>query len=205
MPKVCVSDNLSVAGGRLGLAPWSVPRVVKDNTTASIGDGPFGQQTTLPGKLMIIAVETWTNTSPVPHSVLLRVQRPETNWVVSNPNVVQLRDQWTHVITSTGEYAPDPDPSSTYRSAVGGGVDLAANSSATPLFGRFWQYRDTHITEDLLGPVPPGYTLEVQYRRYLWTPPPWADNASLNAPLHEAYCRGVRIIFFAMPELEGAV
>ena len=203
MPKVCVSDNLSITGTALGLAKWSVPRIVHDSFTPSFGDGAFGNLTVLPGRLLTDAISSWQNTSPIDQTVLLRVQRPYCNWVISNPNALQMRDNWTHVIAPAVALPPNPDPSSVYKSQVGGSVDMSSNSSGTPTHGLFWQWRDSHITEEILGPVPPGMTLSVWYRRYLWTPPPWSDNSNNGSPLNEAYSRGVRIIMLALPQLDG--
>jgi hypothetical protein len=198
-----VSDNLKITAGALGLEKWAVPRIVVDNFTSSIGDGSFGNTPTLPGRLMVDAIESWTNDAPIPAMVLLRVQRPYVNWMVSNPNYVQLRDQWNVNIAPVLTLPAPPDPSTVLKSQVGGSIDMGTNNTGQPLRGAFWQWRDAHITEEMVGPVPPGQTITVWYRRYLWTPPPWSDNANAGAPLHACYARGVRLVMLALPAQDG--
>lgn len=198
MVEVCVSQNLSIDDGVLGIAPWASPRVVASVRAASTGDGPIDATITLPGKLLIDASTSWTSDSPVDCMVLLRVQRAYRSFLTSNPNAVQIRDRWTSRI---GPGVPDvPDVSNVYQSQFGGALDLSSNSVATPITGRMWQYQDTHLTEDWLGPVESGETLTVWYRAYAWTPPPWSDNANLDDPQHEVAVRAVRLVLMAFPQ-----
>jgi hypothetical protein len=40
----------------------------------------------------------------------------------------------------------------------------------------------------------------MHYRCYVWTPPPWSDNANKNSPKHEAAARWARIQMIAFPQ-----
>lgn len=204
MAQVCVSRNLNIDGNELTAAPWSVPRVVLDRTFNSTGDGPFGQQTTAPGKLMIDSgVLSWTSDSPLPTTILIRVQRAYRTYVTSSPNVVQIRDRWT---TSIGGTTPRvPDTSSIYQGATGGGVDMSTDRSTRPNAGKIFVWEDACMTEDMFGPVPPGKAFKLRYRCNLWTPPPWSNNANENNPQHEAYVRSTRIQMIALPLRDEAV
>jgi hypothetical protein len=205
MTKVCVSRNLTITDGVLGLAPWSVPRIVVDVVAPSIGDGQIGATTSLPGKLMIDKQVSWTNDAPLPTPVLFRLQRGGREFSTSNPNAVQVRDRWT-TRQGVGPQTPAvPDTTTVLQSQFGGALDLSSNTTATPIAGRLWQFIDAQITEDWLGPVEPGETLSVWYRCTAWTPPPWADNANNNAPFHDVYVRNARMQLVAMPVSDEAI
>lgn len=201
-PQTCVSRNLKVSQGVLGIEPWSTPRIVADVTVNSTGDGTYTSLVTLPGKLLLDQQISWQNTSPLPARVLLRVGRAWRDFLVSNPNAVQVRDRWTTRIDGT---PPVPDTSTVLQSQFGGALDLSSNSVATPLAGRLWVHQDAHIVEDWLGPVEPLARLNIWYRAYLWTPPPWSNNANNNSPAHQANVRSVRLQLMAFPELDEAV
>lgn len=204
MVQTCVDRNMSIDGGELGIEPWSLPRHVMDQTVASTGDGAFTQQTDLPGKLMIDSgILTWTSDSPLPAMMLVRVQRLTRSWQVSNPNIVQIRDRYTTSIGSTDPRLPET--SSTFQGQSGGGIDVGTNSTSVPLVGRLWVYEDAHITEEWLGPVPPGEDFNIWYRCYLWTPPPWSNNANNNSPTHTATVNGARIQLIAFPTVDTAI
>lgn len=204
MAQVCVSRNLDISTGELGVQPWSVPRHVYDQSFASVGNGPFTAQTNLPGKLMIDSgVQTWTNTSPLPAQILLRVQRGSRYFTVSAPNLVQIRDRWTTSIGSAGPRTPDV--SNQYQGASGGGVDMSTRTTTLPWAGLAWVWDDAMITEDWFGPIPPGEDFKFWYRCTLWTPPPWSNNANGGVPLHECELDPVRIQLMAFPVQDEAV
>jgi hypothetical protein len=203
MAEVCITRNTTITDGVLGIAPWSVPRIVFDQTYNSTGDGAFTQLTTLPGKLMIDSgIQSWTNTSTLPAMVLLRVQRAMRNWVVSNPNAVQIRDRYTYAIDDDPRV---PDTSSTYHGASGGSIDVGLAPNGATIAGKYWDYEDPTMFEDWLGPVEPGEQLRVWYRCYLWTPPPWSNNANNSSPEHSANVRNSRIQMMAFPTQDTAV
>lgn len=201
MAQVCVSYNMGITANELTVQPWAVPTHVYDTTFASVGDGSFGVQTTLPGKLMIDSGTapyiTWTNPSPLDAFVLLRIQRDRRDWRISNPNAVQIRDRYTYAIG--GDNPRDPDVSSVYNGHSGGAFDAGAQGNGTPYIGQYWEWEDPTLVEDWLGPVGPSEELKVHYRCNLWTPPPWSNNANNNSPQHEAYVRGARIQLIAFP------
>lgn len=204
MVETCVSRNLNIDGGILGIEPWSTPRLVFDQSYASVGDGAFTQQTTLPGKLMIDSgIQTWTNDSPLDAMVLIRVQRSYRNWVVSNPNAVQIRDRFTYAIG--GEDPRIPDVSSVYHGHSGGALDVGSLTTGATIIGKYWDWEDGTLLEDWLGPVPAGDALKIWYRCNLWTPPPWSNNANNGSPEHSASVRGVRLVLMSFPTRDSAV
>lgn len=204
MAQVCVSKNFEFPGGELTAQPWSVVRHVFDTTFSSVGDGTFDQQTTLPGKLMIDSgVQTWTNDSELDAMVLFRLNRAYRDYVVSNPNVVQIRDRYTFSIGTDDPRVPDT--SNQYQGATGGGVDFSSNTVTQPLAGKLWMWEDANISEDWAGPVAPGEDFNFHYLCYLWTPPPWSNNANENTPEHSARVRSARIQLLAFPTQDQAV
>lgn len=198
-PNVCVDEHLSVDdAGRLGLQPWSVPRLVVDVRADSGADGKLTAIQALPGRLLIEAPPIgWTNRTPVDHMLLIRVTRAWRSWLTSQPNVVQMRDRWTYAMDRTPEV---PSVTGIYASQVGGGFDLGTNSVAEPLPGRQWVWMPAHCVDEWVGPVAPGRRLNLRYRAYVWTPPPWSDNANKNAPQHEARAGYTRIQLLAFPK-----
>ncbi|URM86129.1 hypothetical protein SEA_BIGGITYBASS_29 [Gordonia phage BiggityBass] len=197
MVNVCVSENLQVEAGAISLAPWSVPRLVVDVVGSSSGDGPLFPQVTLPGKLLIDVKAGWVNDAPVDQMVLLRITRGRRDWLVSNPNAIQVRDRWS--------YALDREPAvpttvGSYNSQVGSAIDLGTNTVAEPLDGRQWVSQDAHSSDEWVGPVAPGQKLNVWYRCYVWTPPPFSDNANGSNPQHEVRARYTRVQMIAYPQ-----
>jgi hypothetical protein len=205
MVEVCVSRNMKIASGVLGIAKWSVPRHVADATFDSIGDGTLDPTLTLPGKLLIDGSVSWTSDSPIDTMVLFRLQRAYRDFVTSNPNAVQFRDRWTYKIGNGPQTPEIPDVSTVYNSQMGGAIDLGATNLAVPLRGRLYKFYDAHITEDFFGPVPTGQTITVRYRCYVWTPPPFSDNANSGFPLHEARARSARLQLITYPQQDTAV
>lgn len=203
MAEVCVSRNMSIAGGLLGIEPWTLPRIVLDQTFVSTGDGAYGQQTTLPGKLMIDSgILTWTNPSPLDARLLVRVQRGRQQWQVSNPNAVQVRDRYTYAIDDDPRV---PDTSSVYTGQSGGSIDVGVQVNGTPFLGVYWEWQDPTLTEDWIPGIPPGAQFRMWYRCYLWTPPPWSNNANSNNPQHSAAVHDTRIQLIAFPTQDTEV
>lgn len=204
-PTVCVSENLLInADGELCMAPWSVPRNVVDVLATSSGDTTKLLETrTPPGRLLIDKQVKWINTSPVDHQVRITVTRRWRRWVTSNPNAVQFRDRWSSAITPSGSaevMADEPITTGIFNSQVGSAGDLQTNTVAEPNPGKFWHWWGTNTTDEWIGPLEPGDTLRAWYRCYVWTPPPWSNNANKNAPGHEAQAGWARFQVQVFPE-----
>ena len=203
-PSVCVAENLEVGSdGKLRLAPWSVPRNVVDVVARSSADTTKLTETiTLPGILLIDRQVKWTNDSPVDHMIRAEITRRWRRWVTSNPNAVQFRDRWSSAITPVDTdpvEAAEPITSGILNGQTGSAGDIGTNSVAEPEPGKFWHWWGTNTTEEWLGPVAPGETIRLWYRQYVWTPPPFSDNANKNAPAHEAEAGYARIALWAFP------
>jgi hypothetical protein len=200
---VCVSRNLSIDGGQLGIEPWSVFRLVADVSGTSTGDGALTAQTRLPGKLMIDQTISWVSDSPLPSLMLLRVTRAYRSIITSTPNYVQFREAWETAIDGTPRV---PDPSRLVNSQMGTSFDTGVDNAGQPDFGRMYLHHDMSCSDNwLTDPLPAGSTLNAHYRCYVWTPPPWSPNASEGQPLHEAHARGVRLQLFAAPTLDESI
>lgn len=199
-PNVCVDENLYTdSAGLLVIQPWAVPRLVADVRASSGTDGKLFPEQALPGKLMIDQKLGWRSDSPLESMVLIRVTRASKRWVVSNPNAIQFRDRWTWTIDPDDITPSVPVTTGIYNSQVGSAIDVGTNSVAEPNPGRQWVWTDVNCSDEWVGPVPPGDKLNVWYRSYVWTPPPFSDNANKNSPQHEAHAAWTRIQLIAFP------
>lgn len=195
---VCVSENLTIdADGKLRLAPWSVPRNAVDVLVSSNADGPLLETTALPGKLLIDKQINWKNDTPVDHMVTIRATRRWKRWIVSNPNAIQFRDRWSSAIDTAPAV---PVVSGLFNSQCGSAGDIGTNTVAEPNPGKFWHWWGTNSSDEWVGPVAPGETLNVWYRAYVWTPPPFSDNANKNSPQHEAEAGFTRLQLIVFPQ-----
>lgn len=204
--QVCVGENLAInADGQLEMAPWSVPRNLVDVIAPSGADTiKLPETSTLPGRLMIDKKVSWFNDSPVDHQIRIEVTRRWKRWVTSNPNAIEFRDRWTWTITPANTAIVTPTPpvvSGLYQSITGGAEDVGTNTVAEPLPGVFYHWWGTNTGEEWPDiAVQPGETFTLWYRAYVWTPPPWADDANKNAPNHQAEMGWSRIALMGFPE-----
>jgi hypothetical protein len=188
--QVCIGQNLTVnAQGQLQMAPWSVPQLLYDVIVPSIGDGTIGELTAAPGQLMMSQQLQWINSTPVDYTILIRVIRRWKQWVTSNPNAVEMNDRWAWQIN--GPVSP-PTTVGLYNGLCGSAEDLGTNDVAMPNPGVFyhwwgtttadeWVWENVQGTQDSVN-APAGDTFNFWYQAYVWTPPPWSDNANLNSP-----------------------
>lgn len=199
-PNVCVDENLTVTqDGLLRLAPWSIPRLVIDQMVYSTLDGKIkAPQPVLPGVLMMDQQVSWKNDSPLPCTLRITVGRGTRNWVVSNPNAVQVRDRWTRTVNTQ----PDmPVVTSISNGRTGSAIDLGTNSVAEPNPGRQWLWFGAADSDEWYPEVlQPDDLFRMWYQCYYWTPPPWSGNANKNNPQHEVYTRWSRIRVWAFPQ-----
>ncbi|CPV56914.1 DUF7172 family protein [Mycobacteroides abscessus] len=203
-PNVCIGENLTTdAAGQLRLQPWALVRPIVDIRALSGGDGSIiAPLIALPGKLLIDQKASWRNDSPLPQMVLIRVTRGPRSWLTSNPNAIQFRDRWTTAIDAD---AAMPVTTGIYNSQCGSAWDLGTNSVAEPNPGRQWRWADANSMDEWVGPIDPGATLNLWYRCYVWTPPPWSNNANKNQPQHEARANWTRIEMRAFPQQGNVV
>ena len=199
-PNVCVDENITTDdGGLLHIQPWAMPRLVADVRATSGGDGKLSPQQALPGKLLINQKLGWRNDSPLESMVLIRVIRGSKSWIVSNPNAIQFRDRWTYVIDVDDLTPSEPVTTGIYNSQIGSAMDVGTNSVAEPNPGKQWVWTDINCADEWVGPVLPGERLNVWYRCYVWTSPPWSDDANKNSPEHRANAGWSRIQLIAHP------
>ena len=199
-PRACVAEHLIVDDeGNLTLAPWSVPRNVLDEIAPSSGDTTklLATESLERARMLVNWRGAWLNDTPVAHMARITVTRRYRRWVVSNPNAVQFRDRWSSAID--GEPVT-PVVSGIFNSQTGSAGDIGTNTVAEPNPGVFHHWWGTNTSEEWVGPVEPGSTLNIAYRAYVWTPPPFSNNANKNVPKHEAEAGFARVAVLAVPE-----
>lgn len=197
-PSVCTDEHLVADdAGLLRLQKWSVPRLVADVKANSRADGTMEQSIALPGKLLIETTAGWTNDAPVDMMVLIRVIRCWKSWLTSNPNAIQFRDRWTWALDRTPTV---PVTTGVFNSQTGSAIDLGTNSVAEPNPGRQWVWTPVTMADEWVGPITPKQRFNLHYRAYVWTPPPWSDNANKNSPQHEAAAHYTRVQLIAFPQ-----
>ncbi|ORA38125.1 DUF7172 family protein [Mycobacterium aquaticum] len=203
-PNVCIGENLTTDdAGQLRLQPWAVPRLVADVRGNSGGDGKVYPTTALPGKLLIDIKAGWRNETPLEQQLLIRVVRGPRYWLTSNPNAIQFRDRWTYAMDA--EPGP-PITSGIFNGQTGSAIDLGTNSVAEPQPGQQWMWTDTNMVDEWVPyPIGPGQSFKAWYRCYVWTPPPWSDNANKNSPKHEAKANWARLQLIAFGQQGNVV
>jgi hypothetical protein len=203
-PIVCISENLTTdpVTGLLQINKWSVPKLVVDVMCPSGADGALVATTALPGKLLISQQLQWVNDAPIPRTLLIRITRGSRVWQTSNPNVIQFRDRWQYAANDT---VPEPVTTSVLNSQTGGGVDLGTDSVAQPLPGVQWIWMGAGTTDEWVPyNLNPDDVFNFWYQCYVWTPPPFSDNANQADPIHAAFAQYTRIQFIVFPT-QGAL
>ncbi len=203
MPEVCASRNLDVTAGVLGLEPWSVPRMVNQTVANSVADGTISSSglTAQPGRLLIDTAITYVSDSPLPMMMRLIVFRNYRSIVCSNPNAIQIWDSWNYAIDAT---ARTPDSYNLVNSLCTLGIDVGTNNVAQPYAGVITQDYPATQSEEWYT-LPAGSTLNIKYRCYVWTPPPWSNNANANSPSHSASVRSTTLRLWAFPSADTDV
>lgn len=200
-PNVCLDENLTTdEAGLPQIEPFAVARLVADVKGLSGADGVMFPEESLPGKKLIDIKASWRNDTPLEQMVIIRVTRGPKHIIVSNPNAIQFRDRITHVIDTENITPEIPVTTGIYDSQCGGAADLGTNSVAEPNPGKMWLWWPTSCMDRWVGPVRPGEKLSTWYQCYVWTPPPFSDNANKNSPQHEAYARWSRVSLIVMPQ-----
>lgn len=201
-PNVCVDENIGIDdAGLLVIQPYAVPRVVADVKTLGTGDTAqkLFPDTALPGRMLKDQKVGWRNETPLPCMVMIRVIRASKVWITSNPNAIQFRDRWTYTIDPDNVEPELPLPTGIYNSHTGSAIDLGTNTVAEPNPGKHWVWTDVNTMDEWVGPLEPGEKINLWYREYVWTPPPFSDNANRNKPQHTIISPWTRIVLWAFP------
>lgn len=201
--RVVVGENLVVNDdGELEMAPWSIPMLVHDVMVPSTGDGDLVETIYAPGKLLMDQQLTWRNDTPVDVTMLIRVTRRYKRWIVSNPNAIQFRDRWSWAIDAPAE---NPLTGGIVNSQCGSSADIGTNTVAEPNPGKFWHWWGTNTEDEWVWlTVRQGQTVNFWYKCFVWTPPPFANNANKNQPQHVAEAGWTRVQMIAYPQ-QGAL
>lgn len=205
-PNVCLDENLATDQGLPTIQPWAIPRLVADvKAICNDGDGTVVKTDTLPGKLTAEAKAKFVSDSPLDQLMLIRIVRGPKAIQTSNPNAIQYRDRWTYTLGVDDEQPTAPTVAGLFNSQADVAIDLGTNSVAEPNPGQFWLWAST-TTQDEWAPraLHPGETMNVWYQQYLWTPPPWSDNANKNTPVHNATAKYTRLQLWAFGQ-QGTV
>lgn len=198
--KVCLGENLTSdpTTGLLQMAKCSTPRLVHDVAIQSTGDGAVTEMTTSPGLMLMDHQAQWINDTPVGHTMLIRVIRRWKKVVTSNPNAIQFRDRWAWQINAA---AVEPITSAIMNGQSGLAGDLGTDTVAEPLPGVFTAWLGSNSADEWVGlTLNPGDVFNIWYRMYVWTPPPWSDNANKNAPTHSAEAGWARLQLLVFPQ-----
>jgi hypothetical protein len=200
---VCISENLTINDdGQLQMAQCAVPQCVIDQMIPSTADGALVETIYTPGKLLMNQQFSWRNDTPVNMTILIRVTRRYKRWIVSNPNAIQFRDRWSWAIDSD---AAEPTTGGIFNSQCGSAGDIGTDTVAEPKPGKFYHWWGTSSSEEWVWlPVNVGQTINIWYRCYVWTPPPFSDNANKNQPQHVAEAGWTRFQVIAFPQ-QGAL
>ncbi|QFP94651.1 hypothetical protein I5G59_gp31 [Mycobacterium phage LilMcDreamy] len=197
--KVCLGEHLSVGtDGKLNMAAWAVPRNVLDEIAPSRADTTklLATEQLETARLLVDWKGSWLNDTPVPHMVRVQITRRYKRWVTSNPNAVEFRDRWATAIDAD---AAVPEVTDIHNGRCGSASDVGTNTVAEPNPGKFWHWWGTNTVDEWVGPLEPGQRLNLAYRAYVWTPPPFSNNANKNAPGHEAELGYARIAAHVFP------
>lgn len=198
--QVCLGENLTSdpSTGLLQMAKWSTPRLAHDVAITSSGDGAITEMTTTPGLMLMDHQAQWINDTPVGHTMLIRVIRRWKKVVTSNPNAIQFRDRWAWQINAP---AVEPITSAIMNGQSGLAGDLGTDTVAEPLPGVFTAWLGSNSADEWVGlTLNPGDVFNIWYRMYVWTPPPWSDNANKNAPTHDAEAGWARMQLIVFPQ-----
>ena len=166
------------------------------------GDGAVVSTQSLPGVLRLDLKLSWQNDTPLPQGIKILINRGSRTTVVSNPNAIQYRDRWTWAIDGP---ASRPITTSVSQGRMGSSLDVQTNTVSEPNPGKFWSWDDVNSVEEWVPrELEPEEQLNVWYQCYVWTPPPWSDNANKNSPEHIARAGWVRGMLWADP-VQGSV
>nr|WP_280505821.1 hypothetical protein [Nocardia farcinica] len=177
--------------------------MVAQASAASTDDGSIGTSgiSTPTGRPLVNTGLTWMSDSPLPLMMRLQVIRSYRTIVTSNPNAVEIWDSWR---IGVGQPAADPTSYGLVNSICRLAIDHGTNSSALPNYARVHQDYPATASEEWVE-LPAGEEIDINYRCFVWTPPPWSNNASANSPLHEVYARGVKLRLWAFPMADETV
>lgn len=199
-PNVCIAQDLTTDdSGLLRMQKYAIPEVVRDVKAKSGADGTLFPEVSLPGKLLIEQKLKWRNEYPLPQMIQIRVVRSTKFWITSNPNAIQFRDRWTWTYDPKDVEPEEPITTGIYNSQCGLAGDLGTNTVAEPNPGKFWCWADGNMADEWIGPINPGDYVNLWYRQYVWTPPPFSDNGNKNAPTHEAWAYWARLQLWRFP------
>lgn len=177
MSEVCVSDAFTVVDGALGLAAWTGAVIaLREQEQISYEWPDWSGITSLPGEPLwdheIVAV----NDAPSARLAVFRLQRPySTMFEVPQPNAMQMRDGWAYRV-GPGVTAPPVSVVEDYNGAWTASADSGTFSDGTTRKGRLIRYFPGSMV-DVQVHVPAGETVALRWAGWVWTPPPWSNNA----------------------------
>lgn len=177
MSEVCVSDAFTVTDGALGLAAWT-GAVIESREIEEISYEWPGMTgiTSLPGEALWDHTVIGTNTAGVARLAVFRLQRPYSTMLeVPQPNAMQMRDAWAYRV-GPNVTAPNVSVVEDYNGAWTASADSGTFSDGTTRKGRLYLYFPGSMV-DVQVRVPAGEQVALRWRGYIWTPPPWSNNA----------------------------
>ena len=195
---VCIGDGLDTDGqGRLRLSDGARVVAVSSRWT----DDPVATSsvtTSLPGTEIYQTSLKWTNNTGIDRTVVLLWNRPSLHVRIAQPNAVQMRAKSVFG-PGTSQFGATPDPSHDYDAAWTVSYDKGTQGNGVPKYGHY-----TRMIPGGVGvrqfPVADGDTVSLSWSLHLWNPPPYADNASNNNPIHDVIVSRHHAQVLALPD-----
>lgn len=176
MADVCVSEDFTVDGaGQLSIAAHTRMSHVSTLSAAPVSRRKTWSEIALPGDRMWFLQSQVVNTSPVDRPVMFRLNRPYVFLSPAQPNAIQLRDKWETEVGAS-PIAPAVDVTESYNGVWTASVD-SGPPGGSPQRGRTFPYwPGVMVAETVM--VPAGESAVLSWAGYVWTPPPWSNNAN---------------------------
>lgn len=196
----------------------AVPRLVVEHVANSTADGPFTQQAPASiypaGTPIVTSLKTlidqrahWKNDYGVPVQVQVQIQRARRTMYTSAPNFAFIRERYTTRIgydSPVPIVAPDPNPTSTWNTEWGGGIDVGVRSNGSggwiPNYGQFRLSTPESSLTLPLARLEADQAIDVRFRAALITPYLWWDNIDAGNRSFEMYAFSNTIRILAFPE-----
>lgn len=207
MSKVCVSDAFTIVDGALGLAAWTGAEFYRRRVGAEVTLTQTGAIPTLPGIELWDMVEVAVNEAHVNRLAVFRLQRPIITLIVPQPNAMQVRDRWEVRVAPRGGVPDIPgalemSTAQVYNGAWTASADSGTFSNGTTRKGRMYRHFPGPMV-DVQVTVPPDHTAAIRWMGYVWTPPPWSNNADAGNATGNYACTAPMLTAMLLPTEEG--
>lgn len=175
MSSVCHSAQFESPGGVLHLARSAMPRVVLEQSTPSVNDGPITSHSPMTNqKILIEQRGHWKNDFGVPVNVQVHIQRARRTMSTTCPHLVFLRESYTSRVGTDGTtqvLAPTPTTHPDWNTEWGGGTfapfaSMQSGDNNASEWPAITSWQSTPEATTVLNEirVPEGQSLDVRFR-----------------------------------------